>query len=211
METARKLASYLLQCKAIIIDPANPFTWASGWRSPIYCDNRRTLSHPEIRDFIRDSFIQKIRLHFGDPDMIAGVATGAIAHAALVAEKMDLPLIYVRSAQKSHGTGNLIEGDPSQGKTVVIIEDLVSTGGSSLKAVAALRDAKLEVMGMSAIFTYGFPLAEKNFEDAGVPLNTLGDYSILIDEAIKDGVITPDSLETLSAWRKDPGNWKPKS
>ena len=211
METARKLALYLLQSKAIIIDPANPFTWASGWQSPIYCDNRKTLSYPEIRGFIRDAFIEQIRHHFGTPDMIAGVATGAIAIAALVAEKMDLPLIYVRSAQKTHGTGNLIEGDPSRGRSVVIIEDLVSTGGSSLKAVDALRNAGLEVRGMMAIFTYGFPLAEKNFKDSGVSLHTLGDYPTLIEEAIKAGVIPQDSLETLSAWRENPGSWKPKS
>ncbi len=210
METARKLASYLLQSKAIIIDPANPFTWASGWQSPIYCDNRKTLSYPEIRGFIRDSLIELIRHHFGNPDMIAGVATGAIAHAALVAEKMDLPLIYVRPAQKSHGMGNLIEGDPSRGRSVVIIEDLVSTGGSSLKAAAALSDAGLEVMGMTAIFTYGFPLAEKNFKDSGVSLVTLGNYSTLIEEAIKIGIIPRESLDKLSEWRRNPGNWKPK-
>jgi len=207
METARKLAQYLLQSKAIIIDPANPFTWASGWRSPIYCDNRKTLSYPEIRRFIRDSFVQVIEDHFGQPDMIAGVATGAIAHAALVAEAMDLPMIYIRSGQKSHGRGNIIEGDPSGGKTVVVIEDLVSTGGSSLKAAAALLDVGLQVRGMTAIFTYGFPQAEQNFRAAGISLITLGNYHTLIQEAIQAGMIPEKSLETLSRWREDPEGW----
>ncbi len=207
METARKLAQYLLLSKAIIIDPANPFTWASGWRSPIYCDNRKTLSYPEIRRFIRDSFVQVIEDHFGQPDMIAGVATGAIAHAALVAEAMDLPMIYIRSGQKSHGRGNIIEGDPSGGKTVVVIEDLVSTGGSSLKAAAALLDVGLQVRGMTAIFTYGFPQAEQNFRAAGISLITLGNYHTLIQEAIQAGMIPEKSLETLSRWREDPEGW----
>ena len=209
MEISKKLAAYLLQSKAIIIDPANPFTWASGWQSPIYCDNRKTLSYPEIRQFIRDSFVQQIRENFGSPDMIAGVATGAIAHGALVAEKMDLPFIYVRSSQKSHGTGNLIEGDPSRGNSLVIIEDLVSTGGSSLKAASLLREAGLEVTGMVAVFTYGFPVAEENFRKAGVLLKTLCNYDTLIREAIQTGFVSTGSLETLSRWRKDPGNWKP--
>ena len=171
METSRKLASYLLQSKAIIIDPANPFTWASGWRSPIYCDNRKTLSYPAIRTFIRDGFEGIIQEKFPGPDMIAGVATGAIAHAALVAEKMGLPMVYVRSSQKSHGLGNQIEGDTSVGRKVVVVEDLVSTGGSSLNAVSALREAGLEVLGMAAIFTYEFPAAEENFRQAGVSLH----------------------------------------
>jgi orotate phosphoribosyltransferase len=209
METSKKLASYLLQSKAIIIDPATPFIWASGWKSPVYCDNRKTLSYPEIRRFIRDSFVQLIQDHFDKPDMIAGVATGAIAHAALVAEKMDLPFIYVRSSQKSHGTGNMIEGDPSMGKTVVVIEDLVSTGGSSLKAVEVLRETGLKVMGMLAVFTYGFPVAKENFKNADVPLTTLCDYNTLIEEAIQTGYISSGSLDTLSEWRQDPGNWKP--
>ena len=211
MEISKELAAYLLQSKAIIIDPANPFKWASGWQSPIYCDNRKTLSYPRIRQFIRDSFVQQIRDHFDKPDMIAGVATGAIGHAALVAEEMGLPFIYVRSSQKSHGTGNLIEGDPSQGKSAVIIEDLVSTGGSSLKAAGALRDAGLEVIGMLAIFTYGFPVAIENFRNAGVQLEALCNYNTLIEEAIQTGFIPPDCIDTLSHWREDPGSWKPKS
>jgi orotate phosphoribosyltransferase len=208
METSRRLALYLLQSKAIIIDPANPFTWASGWRSPIYCDNRRTLSYPEIRRFIRDSFTALIQSNFGRPDIIAGVATGAVAHAALVADKMKLPLVYVRSAEKSHGLGNRIEGDVKTGKSVVVVEDLVSTGGSSLGAVAALREAGLEVLGMAAIFTYDFPVAAENFRKAGVSLLALGNYGDLIEEAAGTGYIRSEDLETLRTWREDPARWK---
>ena len=211
MKTSVKLASYLLQSKAIIIDPANPFTWASGWTSPIYCDNRKTLSYPEIRDFIRDSFIREIQASFRQADIIAGVATGAIAHAALVAGKMGLPLIYVRSSQKSHGMANLIEGDVSVGKTVVVIEDLVSTGGSSLNAVSALRKAGMNVLGMASIFTYGFPLAVENFRQADVELHSLGNYHDLIELAVHTGYIQPEFLKTLDGWRKDPARWRSKS
>ncbi len=211
MKTSVKLASYLLQSKAIIIDPANPFTWASGWTSPIYCDNRKTLSYPEIRDFIRDSFIREIQASFRQADIIAGVATGAIAHAALVAGKMGLPLIYVRSSQKSHGMANLIEGDVSVGKTVVVIEDLVSTGGSSLNAVSALRKAGMNVLGMASIFTYGFPLAVENFRQADVELHSLGNYHDLIEQAVHTGYIQPEFLKTLDGWHKDPARWRSKS
>jgi len=211
MEIPRKLASYLLQSKAIIINPANPFTWASGWCSPIYCDNRKTLSYPEIRTFIRDMFIEQVSTNFGIPDIIAGVATGAIAHAALVADKMELPLLYVRSSQKSHGLGNQVEGDVNTGKTVVVVEDLVSTGGSSLNAVSALRDEGLEVLGMTAIFTYGFPVAKENFSKAGVQLHTLGNYHDLIEEAADTGYIHSKDLDTLKSWRKDPAVWNAKS
>ena len=208
MDNSGLLASHLLQSKAIIIDPANPFKWASGWNSPIYCDNRKTLSYPEIRSFIRDAFVELINTSFPNPDMIAGVATGAIAISALVAEEMGLPLLYVRSGQKGHGLGNQVEGDISVGKNVVVVEDLVSTGGSSLKAVAALEEAGLSVMGMCAIFTYGFPVAEKNFLEAGVKLYTLGNYEKLISQAAETGYVNPDDLETLKTWRKDPANWK---
>ncbi|MCK5465022.1 MAG: orotate phosphoribosyltransferase [Bacteroidales bacterium] len=211
MKISVKLASYLLQSKAIIIDPANPFTWASGWTSPIYCDNRKTLSYPEIRDFIRDSFIREIQASFVQPDIIAGVATGAIAHAALVAGKMELPLIYVRSSQKSHGMANLIEGDVSVGKTVVVIEDLVSTGGSSLNAVSALREAGMNVLGMASIFTYGFPQAVENFKQADIELVSLGNYHDLIEQAVHTGYIQPEFLETLDGWLKDPARWTSKS
>ena len=211
MKTSVKLATYLLQSKAIIIDPANPFTWASGWTSPIYCDNRKTLSYPEIRDFIRDSFIREIQASFVQTDIIAGVATGAIAHAALVAGKMELPLIYVRSSQKSHGMANLIEGDVSVGKTVVVIEDLVSTGGSSLNAVSALREAGMNVLGMASIFTYGFPQAVENFKQADIELVSLGNYHDLIEQAVHTGYIQPEFLETLDGWLKDPARWTSKS
>jgi orotate phosphoribosyltransferase len=211
MKTSVVLASYLLQSKAIIIDPANPFTWASGWTSPVYCDNRKTLSYPEIRDFIRDAFIDKIKASFGQSDMIAGVATGAIAPAALVADKMKLPLIYVRSSQKSHGMANLIEGDVSVGRTVVVIEDLVSTGGSSLKAAAALREAGLQVLGMAAIFTYGFPESVTNFKMAGLDLVTLGNYHDLIEQAVQTGYIDPEFMKTLEDWRRNPAVWRPET
>ncbi len=211
MKTSVKLSTYLLQSKAIIIDPANPFTWASGWTSPIYCDNRKTLSYPEIRDFIRDSFIREIQASFKQADIIAGVATGAIAHAALVAGKMELPLIYVRSSQKSHGMANLIEGDVSVGQSVVVIEDLVSTGGSSLNAVSALREAGMNVLGMASIFTYGFPQAVENFKKADIELVSLGNYHDLIEQAVHTGYIQPEFLETLDGWRKDPARWTSKS
>ena len=209
METSRRLASYLLQSKAIIIDPANPFTWASGWRSPIYCDNRKTLSYPEIRTFIRDSFTQLVRDRFDRPDTIAGVATGAIAHAALVADQMGLPLLYVRTARKNHGLENRIEGDVNTATRVVVVEDLVSTGRSSLDAVSVLQEAGLEVLGMIAVFTYDFPLASDNFRKAGIPLYSLGNYGDLIEEAAGTGTIRKEDLEALRTWRKNPSAWNP--
>jgi orotate phosphoribosyltransferase len=208
METSRKLAGYLLQSKSIILDPANPYTWSSGWKSPIYCDNRKTLSHPEIRNFIRDNLCELIRESYGIPDIIAGVATGAIAQGALVADRLGLPFIYVRSSAKDHGTGKLIEGDVTPGKSAIVVEDLVSTGGSSLRAVEALRNAGVNVMGMVAIFNYGFSVAEDNFRKAGVKLISLTDYHTLIDSGVKSGYIQPEYLETLKKWREDPQNWK---
>ncbi len=207
METARKLAGYLLQSKAIILDPANPFTWSSGWKSPIYCDNRRTLSFPEIRDFIRDNLCMVIRENWGLPDMIAGVATGAIAQGALVADRLNLPFIYVRSSPKDHGTGKLIEGEVTPGKSSVVVEDLVSTGGSSLRAVEALQEAGVRVLGMVAIFSYGFSVAEDNFRKAGVKLITLTNYHTLIDSGLKSGYIPPEHVGTLKKWREAPHLW----
>jgi orotate phosphoribosyltransferase len=207
METSRKLAGYLLQSKAIILDPANPFTWSSGWKSPIYCDNRKTLSYPEIRDFIRDNLCSIIRSNWGIPDMIAGVATGAIAHGALVADRLGLPFIYVRSSPKDHGTGNLIEGDVTPGRSSVVVEDLVSTGGSSLRAVEALRSAGVNVLGMTAIFSYGFSIAEENFKKAGVKLVPLTNYHTLIDAGVKSGHIPAEHLDTLKKWREAPHLW----
>jgi len=207
MEIGKKIAHFLLQSKAIKLEPANPFTWASGWHSPIYCDNRKTLSFPEVRTFIRDSFAGEIVKNFPAPDVIAGVATGAIAHGVLVAEKMGLPFIYVRSASKAHGLENLIEGVVEAGQKVVVIEDLISTGGSSLKAVNALRDAGCDVLGMAAIFSYGFPQAIKNFDELNCKLITLSNYSILLELALESGYISRKEADLLAEWRTDPENW----
>jgi orotate phosphoribosyltransferase len=201
------LSQHLLQSKAIKLDPANPFTWASGWKSPIYCDNRKTLSFPEIRRFIRDGLVDLIRQNYDEPQVIAGVATGAIAQGALVAEAMDLPFVYVRPTPKSHGLENLIEGELKPGQKVLVVEDLISTGGSSLKAVQALREAGAKVAGMVAIFSYGFPEAEKNFKSANCSLYTLGNYETLVEHALATGYINAGQKEILVNWRKDPSNW----
>lgn len=207
-EIKKKTASHLLQSKAIILEPTKPFTWASGWQSPIYCDNRITLSYPGTRNFIKKAFVSTIQERFGHPDLIAGVATGAIAQGALVADLMALPFIYVRASAKGHGRQNLIEGRMEAGQKVVVVEDLVSTGGSSLKAVEAIREAGGEVMGMVAIFTYGFPEAEEAFRKAGVSLHTLGDYHTLIDMALESGFIENSQVDMLTRWRENPSDWK---
>jgi orotate phosphoribosyltransferase len=207
MDTRKQIASYLLQSKAIKLEPATPFTWASGWKSPIYCDNRKTLSYTRIRDFIRDSFVENILNIHPDVEVIAGVATGAIAQGALVADKLKLPFVYVRSEAKSHGLENLIEGVISPGLKVVIIEDLISTGGSSLKAVKALRDSGCIVLGMLAIFTYGFPQAKNNFLDANCTVTTLSDYDSLLELALETNFITSSQQKILREWRLDPENW----
>lgn len=206
-KSAKKIAEYLLQIKAIKLQPSNPFTWASGWKSPIYCDNRRTLSFPEVRSFIRDSFAIVVNKYYPDAELVAGVATGAIAHGALVAEKLDLPFIYVRSEAKEHGLGNQIEGYYEKGQKVVVIEDLISTGGSSLGAVKALREAGCEVLGMAAIFTYEFSRATGGFTEAGCELHTLSNYTTLISTAVDTGCITDHDVETLKKWRLDPAGW----
>ena len=203
----KKTAEYLLQIKAIKLQPSNPFTWASGWKSPIYCDNRKTLSFPEVRSFIRSSFAAMIKSIYPEADMIAGVATGAIAHGALVADKMGLPFIYVRSGVKEHGLGNQIEGHFIPGQKVVVIEDLISTGGSSLSAVTALRESGCEVLGMVAIFTYEFKKATDAFAAADCRLNTLSNYSVLVESAVSTGYIGQAEVETLKKWRIDPANW----
>ncbi len=208
MTVQKQLAGFLLQIKAIKLDPANPFTWASGWRSPIYCDNRKTLSWPDIRSFIRDAFVSLIHQHYPGAEGIAGVATGAIGIGALVADRMGLPFVYVRSKPKGHGLENLIEGEVVQGRKTVVVEDLISTGKSSLNAVKALRDAGMPVLGMGAIFTYNFPLAEEKFRKSGCPLFTLTDYFHLIDVAVATGYVREEQLETLRQWRKDPENWR---
>ncbi len=207
-EIDKDVAGLLLQCKAVILEPTKPFTWASGWQSPIYCDNRITLSYPEIRDFIKEAFKTSIENKFETPDLIAGVATGAIAQGALVADAMDLPMVYVRPSAKGHGRQNLIEGRLSAGQKVVVVEDLISTGGSSLKAVEALREAGAEVLGMVAIFSYGFELAVDNFLKAGVDLYTLTSYHVLIETALDSGAIQQDQVEMLQQWRKNPSQWR---
>ena len=207
LDPALKIAEFLLQIKAVKLSPKKPFTWASGWRSPIYCDNRKTLSYPAVRTFIRQQFVQAINLEFGRPDMIAGVATGGIAHGALVAHDMGLPFVYVRSAAKEHGMKNQVEGDLTTGRSVVVVEDLVSTGKSSLAAVHALRDEGCEVKGMVSIFTYGFDEAMKSFEQEKVKLKSLTNYSVLLDQAMHDNYITEKDKASLNEWRIDPANW----
>ena len=206
-EFAKKTAEYLLQIKAIKLQPSNPFIWASGWKSPIYCDNRKILSFPEVRSYIRDSFTSVVQNIYPQAELIAGVATGAIAHGALAADSLRLPFIYVRSEAKEHGLGNQIEGHFEKGQKVVIIEDLISTGGSSLAAVKALREAGCEVMGMLAIFTYEFKKAFDGFEAYGCKLNTLSNYSVLVDTAFKTGYISESEVKTLKKWRLDPASW----
>ncbi|UTA66420.1 MULTISPECIES: orotate phosphoribosyltransferase [Emticicia] len=207
MNTSRKIASYLLSTKAVKLSPDQPFQWSSGWNSPIYCDNRVTLSYPEARTFIKKSLAKAIKKHFPEAELIAGVATAGIPQGALVAEALGLPFAYVRPKPKEHGMGNQIEGRIEKGQKVVVIEDLISTGGSSLKAVDALRAAGIEVVGMAAIFTYGFKVADQNFADKQVPLVTLSHYNALIDEAIKQNYISAESLESLKKWRRKPETW----
>lgn len=207
-DNALKVAEFLLQIKAIKLQPNNPFTWASGWKSPIYCDNRITLSYPTIRTFIRQSYSEAVIAHYGKPDVIAGVATGGIAQGALVAEELGIPFIYVRTEAKAHGMGNQIEGHFEEGQKVVVIEDLISTGGSSLKAIEALREAKLDVRGLIAIFTYGFDIAVNSFEKAKCPFVTLTDYDYLIEKALNDDYITENDVESLKEWKQNPSIWK---
>lgn len=205
---AEKVASYLLEIKAIKLEPNHPFTWASGWKSPIYCDNRKTLSYPEVRSYIKEQFAALIREKYPQVEVIAGVATGAIAQGALVAQELGLPFIYVRSSAKSHGLENQIEGEYKAGQKVVVIEDLVSTGGSSLQAVEALRNAGCEVLGMTAIFTYGFQKAEDNFKSANCELTTLSNYNAMIDLAQKIGYIQAEQVDKLKEWRLSPETYK---
>lgn len=208
MKILEKLfAEKLLKIKAIKLQPANPFTWASGWKSPFYCDNRKTLSYPVLRNFIKVETARVILEKFGQVDAIAGVATGAIPQGALVADLLNLPFVYVRSTPKEHGLENLIEGELRPGMKVVVIEDLVSTGGSSLKVIEAIRRDGCDVVGMVAAFTYGFPVAEKAFKDAKVPLVTLTTYEAVLEIAIQTGYIVEDDVETLDEWRKDPEHW----
>jgi len=202
-----KVAEFLLQIKAIKLQPANPFTWASGWKSPIYCDNRITLSHPSVRTYIRQKLAQLIQEEYGAVDVIAGVATAGIPQGVLVAQELGLPFIYVRSKAKEHGTGSLIEGEIVEGQRVVVIEDLISTGKSSLQAVEALRNAGLSVAGLVAIFTYGFQQADDNFAAAKCRFSTLSNYKALIDYAAEHAIIAKSDIEFLSKWRENPAEW----
>ena len=206
----RIVAEKLLKIKAVKLQPANPFTWASGWKSPIYCDNRKTLSYPAIRTFIKLELARIISEKYEEVDAIAGVATGAIAQGALVADLLGLPFVYIRSAPKDHGLENLIEGELRPGSKVVVVEDLISTGGSSLKAVEAVRNFGCTVIGMVAIYTHGFPVAEEQFQAANVRLITLSNYDAVIEEALKTEYITPTEEAILQEWRKDPAHWNPQ-
>ena len=208
-DIAKKTAEVLLQVKAIKLSPTEPFTWASGWKSPIYCDNRVTLSYPPVRVFLKEEISKIVESKYGKPDVIAGVATGAIAIGILVAQELDVPFIYVRPEPKGHGRKNQIEGHLESGQNVVVIEDLISTGKSSLNAVKALKESGATVKGMVAIFSYGFDLASENFKNSNVYLSTLSDYSHLLEQAMDSKYITEKELDTLTEWRKDPENWKP--
>jgi orotate phosphoribosyltransferase len=207
-DTAEKTAELLLQINAIKLNPKNPFTWASGWQSPIYCDNRLILSFPAIRNFVREEFSKHIEKEFGKPDVIAGVATGAIGIGMLVAEYMGLPFVYVRPEPKKHGRQNQVEGFLQKGQNVVVVEDLISTGNSSLLAVEALKEAGANIKGMVAIFTYGFDIAKENFKNANIELNTLADYNNLLELAVAKNYISDKELITLREWRESPSTWK---
>lgn len=209
MSTLEKIfAEKLLNIKAIKLQPENPFTWASGWKSPFYCDNRKTLSFTDLRTFVKTELARLLVENFPDVDAVAGVATGAIPQGALVADLLNKPFVYVRSKPKDHGLENLIEGELAPGSKVVVIEDLISTGGSSLKAVDAIRKSGSEVVGMIASYTYGFPVAEQAFKDAGVRLLTLTNYEAVLEVALEIGYITKDQVPMLNEWRRDPANWK---
>jgi orotate phosphoribosyltransferase len=206
-DKALKIAEFLLRIKAVKLQPNDPFQWSSGWNSPIYCDNRKVLSYPQVRTFVRQTFVEAILEKFGKPDVIAGVATGGIAIGALIAEEMGLPFIYIRSSAKGHGMQNQIEGAFEAGQEIVVIEDLISTGGSSLKAIDALREADLKVKGLAAIFTYGFDTAVENFKKANCKVVTLSDYDHLIKQAVAQNSISEKDVKSLTNWRVSPETW----
>lgn len=205
-----RIAGELLRIQAVKLQPKEPFTWASGWKSPIYCDNRKTLSFPTVRTYIRQRFSELIEKEFGKPDVIAGIATGGIPQGVLVAQELGLPFIYVRSNVKDHGLGNLIEGTYEAGQNVIVVEDLISTGGSSLQGVQALKDAGLKVKGLIAIFSYGFDTADEAFEKAECPYVVLSDYDHLIEQAMNLGYIKEEELDQLKKWRELPSTWTPE-
>lgn len=209
MSTQKHFAEKLMQIKALQINLQQPYTWASGWKSPVYCDNRKVLSYPYIRDFVKSELANMVLEHFPDAEVIAGVATAGIPHGIMAADLLKLPLIYVRSKPKEHGMGNQIEGVLQQGQKVVVIEDLVSTGKSSLQAVDAIREAGGEVIGMCALFTYGFDAAAEAMEKAGVPLHTISNYTALMEIAEEQSLITAEQKQSLEEWRKDPASWRP--
>jgi orotate phosphoribosyltransferase len=208
MDIKKQFAQKLMDIKAIKLQPNDPFTWASGWKSPIYTDNRKTLGHPSLRSFVKLELCHVIQENFPEADAVAGVATGAIAQGVLVAEELGLPYCYVRPKPKDHGMGNQVEGEIKKGSKVIVVEDLISTGGSSLKAVAALREYGVEVIGMVASFTYGFPVAEEAFREAGVKLITLSNYDAVLEQAAETGYIKEEDKAVLAEWRKNPGEWK---
>lgn len=208
MSTQKHFAEKLLQIKALQINLQKPYTWASGWSSPVYCDNRKTLSYPHVRDFVKSELANMVLEHFPDADVIAGVATAGIPHGVMAADLLKLPFIYVRAKPKEHGMGNQIEGVLEKGQKVVVIEDLVSTGKSSLQTVDVLRAEGANVIGMCALFTYGFPTADEAFEKAGVPLQTISNYTALMEVAEELKIVAPSQKETLGQWRVDPANWK---
>jgi len=207
-DTAKKTAELLLQIKAIKLNPNEPFTWASGWKSPIYCDNRITLSYPPVRLFLKQEIAKMVEKNYGKPDVIAGVATGAIAIGVLVAQELGIPFVYVRPEPKKHGRQNQIEGYLESGQNVVVIEDLISTGNSSLQAVEALKEAGAVVKGMVAIFSYGFDVATQNFKDKNISLSTLSNYEMLLEQASENNYISDKELTILKEWRKNPSEWK---
>lgn len=207
-ETALPVAAKLLQIEAIKLNYKNPFTWSSGWKSPVYCDNRLALSYPEIRTYIKENLSKVVASQYPNAECIAGVATAGIPQGALVAEHLKLPFIYVRPKPKEHGMGNLIEGKITHGQKVVLIEDLISTGGSSLKAAQAVEEAGFKVEGMVAIFTYGFDVAAQNFTKANIPLVCLSDFNHLLTQAVESKYLDQDQLNYVKSWRQDPGNWK---
>jgi len=209
MSTPKHFAEKLMQIKALQVNLQKPYIWASGWHSPVYCDNRKVLSYPYVRDFVKSELANMILEHFPEAEVIAGVATAGIAHGVMAADLLKLPFVYVRSKPKEHGMGNQIEGVMEKGKKVVVVEDLVSTGKSSLQVVEILREQGADVIGMCALFTYGFPVADEAFKKANVPLYTISNYMALMEVAQDQNLVASEQMETLAQWRTDPGNWRP--